>query len=211
MSQATKPYRKSLWRRGVNAVVRPLARAGLTGPRTHLLTVPGRRSGRPWSTPVSIVAEGGERWLVAISGGKDSYGMLALLLDLKWRGLLPVELIACNLDQGQPNFPKHILPDWLNQHGIAHRIEYQDTYSIVTDVIERRLNFREALARFRELPDIDEFLTRPREPGAGESLSDDNLLRQNLLGRLRGRLEEGSAEDRALLRRLEAEANVPGQ
>ena len=40
-----------------------------------------------------------ERWLVALSGGKDSYGLLALLLDLKWRGLLPVDLLACNLDQ----------------------------------------------------------------------------------------------------------------
>src|SRR5689334_13359865 len=55
----------------------------------------------------------GERWLVALSGGKDSYGLLALLVDLKWRGLLPVELLACNLDQGQPNFPKHILPEFL--------------------------------------------------------------------------------------------------
>ena len=44
----------------------------------------------------------GARWLVALSGGKDSYGLLALLLDLKWRGLLPVDLLACNLDQGQP-------------------------------------------------------------------------------------------------------------
>ena len=77
----------------------------------------------------------GERWLVALSGGKDSYGLLAMLLDLKWRGLLPVELLACNLDQGQPNFPKHILPDFLDRYGIAHRIEYQDTYSIVTDKI----------------------------------------------------------------------------
>ena len=58
----------------------------------------------------------GERWLVALSGGKDSYGLLALLLDLKWRGLLPVELLACNLDQGQPNFPKHILPEYLTAH-----------------------------------------------------------------------------------------------
>ena len=72
------------------------------------------------------------RWLVALSGGKDSYGLLAILMDLQWRGLLPVELVACNLDQGQPNFPKHILPDFLNRHGIAHRIEYRDTYSIVT-------------------------------------------------------------------------------
>ena len=69
------------------------------------------------------MAKPGDRWLVALSGGKDSYGMLALLLDLKWRGLLPVDLIACNLDQGQPNFPKHILPDFLDANGIAHRIE----------------------------------------------------------------------------------------
>ena len=62
------PYRKSLWRRAVNAVVRPLAKAGLTGPRTHVLTVRGRSSGRPWSTPVSIVRTGDERWLV------DPYG-----------------------------------------------------------------------------------------------------------------------------------------
>src|SRR5690606_33670371 len=60
----------------------------------------------------------GDRWLVALSGGKDSYGLLAILLDLKWRGLLPVELIACNLDQGQPNFPKHILPAFLEGYGI---------------------------------------------------------------------------------------------
>ncbi len=53
----------------------------------------------------------GARWLVALSGGKDSYGLLALLLDLKWRGLLPVELLACNLDQGQPNFPSTSCPN----------------------------------------------------------------------------------------------------
>jgi hypothetical protein len=62
------PYRRSLWRRALNALVRPLARLGLTGPRTFLLTVPGRVTGRRWSTPVSIVADGGERWLVAPSG-----------------------------------------------------------------------------------------------------------------------------------------------
>jgi len=66
-----KPYRKSPWRRGLNAVVRPLAKLGLSGPRTHLLTVPGRRTGRPWSTPVSIVEEGGERWLVAPYGSRN--------------------------------------------------------------------------------------------------------------------------------------------
>ncbi len=75
------------------------------------------------------------RWLVALSGGKDSYALLAVLFDLKWRGLLPVDLIACNLDQGQPNFPKHILPEFLERHGIEHRIEYRDTYSIVTEKV----------------------------------------------------------------------------
>jgi deazaflavin-dependent oxidoreductase (nitroreductase family) len=68
---APKPYRKSHWRRALNAVVRPLARLGLTGPRTHLLTVPGRRSGKLWTTPVSIVREGGERWLVAPYGERN--------------------------------------------------------------------------------------------------------------------------------------------
>lgn len=77
----------------------------------------------------------GARWLVALSGGKDSYGLLALLLELKWRGLLPVDLLACNLDQGQPNFPKHILPEFLTENGVPHRIEYRDTYSIVTEKV----------------------------------------------------------------------------
>jgi len=95
------------------------------------------------------MARAGEKWLVAISGGKDSYGMLALLLDLKWRGLLPVELIACNLDQGQPNFPKHILPEWLTQHGIAHRIEYRDTYSIVTSTLPAGATYCSLCSRLR--------------------------------------------------------------
>jgi tRNA 2-thiocytidine biosynthesis protein TtcA len=91
----------------------------------------------------------GERWLVALSGGKDSYGLLALLLDLKWRGLLPVELLACNLDQGQPNFPKHILPDYLTSIGVEHRIEYQDTYSIVTDKIPENRTYCSLCSRLR--------------------------------------------------------------
>ncbi|WP_448428797.1 tRNA 2-thiocytidine(32) synthetase TtcA [Martelella sp. FOR1707] len=74
-----------------------------------------------------------KRWLVALSGGKDSYGLLAVLLELKWRGLLPVDILVCNLDQGQPNFPKHVLPDYLTKLGVPHRIEYRDTYSIVTE------------------------------------------------------------------------------
>jgi len=95
------------------------------------------------------MARAGEKWLVAISGGKDSYGMLALLLDLKWRGLLPVELIACNLDQGQPNFPKHILPEWLTANGIPHRIEYRDTYSVVTSTLPAGATYCSLCSRLR--------------------------------------------------------------
>jgi len=95
------------------------------------------------------MVKSGERWLVALSGGKDSYGLLALLLDLKWRGLLPVELLACNLDQGQPNFPKHILPDYLNANGIQHRIEYQDTYSVVTDKLPQGSTYCSLCSRLR--------------------------------------------------------------
>jgi tRNA 2-thiocytidine biosynthesis protein TtcA len=95
------------------------------------------------------MARAGEKWLVALSGGKDSYGLLALLLDLKWRGLLPVELLACNLDQGQPNFPKHILPEFLTGLGIEHRIEYRDTYSIVTDKLPAGATYCSLCSRLR--------------------------------------------------------------
>ncbi|KRB13912.1 tRNA 2-thiocytidine biosynthesis protein TtcA [Mesorhizobium sp. Root695] len=91
----------------------------------------------------------GQRWLVALSGGKDSYGLLAVLLDLKWRGLLPVDLLACNLDQGQPNFPKHILPDYLDRYAIPHRIEYQDTYSVVTDKLPAGSTYCSLCSRLR--------------------------------------------------------------
>jgi tRNA 2-thiocytidine biosynthesis protein TtcA len=95
------------------------------------------------------MARPGDRWLVALSGGKDSYGLLALLLDLKWRGLLPVELIACNLDQGQPNFPKHVLPDYLTRLGVPHRIEYQDTYSVVTEKLPETSTYCSLCSRLR--------------------------------------------------------------
>ncbi|TWB61914.1 tRNA 2-thiocytidine biosynthesis protein TtcA [Rhizobium sp. ERR 922] len=93
--------------------------------------------------------KGQKRWLVGLSGGKDSYGLLALLLDLKWRGLLPVELIACNLDQGQPNFPKHILPEYLTKIGVTHRIEYRDTYSIVKEKVPEGATYCSLCSRLR--------------------------------------------------------------
>ncbi|MCW1920455.1 tRNA 2-thiocytidine(32) synthetase TtcA [Rhodobacter sp. KR11] len=80
--------------------------------------------------------EKGARWLICLSGGKDSYTLLAVLTELKWRGLLPVDLLACNLDQGQPGFPATVLPEFLTRMGVEHRIEYQDTYSVVTSKIK---------------------------------------------------------------------------
>jgi tRNA 2-thiocytidine biosynthesis protein TtcA len=91
----------------------------------------------------------GARWLVCLSGGKDSYSLLALVIDLKWRGLLPVDLIACNLDQGQPGFPKETLPAFLEAHGIAHHIEYRDTYSIVTDKVPANATYCALCSRLR--------------------------------------------------------------
>ena len=91
----------------------------------------------------------GARWLVCLSGGKDSYALLAVLHDLKWRGLLPVELVACNLDQAQPGFPAHILPEFLDRHGIAHVIERRDTYSIVTDKVAEGRTYCSLCSRLR--------------------------------------------------------------
>jgi tRNA 2-thiocytidine biosynthesis protein TtcA len=89
------------------------------------------------------------RWLVALSGGKDSYALLAVLSELQWRGLLPVDLIACNLDQGQPNFPKHVLPEFLTRNGIAHRIEYRDTYSVVKEKVPEGATYCALCSRLR--------------------------------------------------------------
>ncbi|MDB9707713.1 tRNA 2-thiocytidine(32) synthetase TtcA, partial [Planktotalea frisia] len=89
------------------------------------------------------------KWLVCLSGGKDSYTLLAVLNELKWRGLLPVELIACNLDQGQPNFPATVLPEFLEKMGVPHRIEYEDTYSIVMDKIPAGRTFCALCSRLR--------------------------------------------------------------
>ena len=93
--------------------------------------------------------EEGAKWLVCLSGGKDSYTLLAVLYELQWRGLLPVEILACNLDQGQPGFPATVLPKFLEERGVPHRIEYQDTYSIVTDKVPQGRTYCALCSRLR--------------------------------------------------------------
>ena len=95
------------------------------------------------------MARRGDKWLVCLSGGKDSYTLLAVLIDLKWRGLLPVDLLATNLDQGQPGFPSHVLPDFLDRFGIEHHIEYQDTYSVVVDKVPENRTYCALCSRLR--------------------------------------------------------------
>ncbi|WP_420557214.1 tRNA 2-thiocytidine(32) synthetase TtcA [Roseovarius sp.] len=96
-------------------------------------------------------AEGGPppKWLVCLSGGKDSYTLLAVLHELKWRGLLPVDILACNLDQGQPGFPATVLPKFLEDMGVPHRIEYQDTYSVVVDKVPQGRTYCALCSRLR--------------------------------------------------------------
>ncbi len=90
------------------------------------------------------------RWLVCLSGGKDSHSLLTLLLDLQWQGALPgVDLLACNLDQGQPGFPKHVLPDYLTRLGMPFRIETRDTYSVVTAKIPEGKTYCSLCSRLR--------------------------------------------------------------
>jgi tRNA 2-thiocytidine biosynthesis protein TtcA len=80
--------------------------------------------------------ENGDKVMVCLSGGKDSYALLDILLTLRERAPIDFDIVAVNLDQKQPNFPAHILPAYLGKLGVAYHIENQDTYSIVKRVVE---------------------------------------------------------------------------
>jgi tRNA 2-thiocytidine biosynthesis protein TtcA len=77
----------------------------------------------------------GDRVMVCLSGGKDSYGLLDVLLHLRDHAPLDFEIIAVNLDQRHPGFPAHVLPEYLASRGVPFRIQVQDTYSVVKRLI----------------------------------------------------------------------------
>ena len=93
--------------------------------------------------------EDGDRVMVCLSGGKDSYTMLDLLLDVRKRAPVGFDILAVNLDQKQPNFPEDVLPNYLTGRGVPFRVVERDTYSVVKRLVPEGKTFCSVCSRLR--------------------------------------------------------------
>jgi len=93
--------------------------------------------------------EDGDRVMVCLSGGKDSYTMLDLLMDVRERAPVSFDILAVNLNQKQPNFPAHVLPEYLESRNVPFRIEEQDTYSVVKRLVPEGKTYCSVCSRLR--------------------------------------------------------------
>jgi len=93
--------------------------------------------------------EPNDRVMVAVSGGKDSHSLLYLLREVQRRAPFPFSLVAVNLDQGQPGFPRHVLPEYFAKEGYEHRIVSEDTYTIVKDKVPEGKTYCSLCSRLR--------------------------------------------------------------